>query len=104
MQSALVNHKVALGGARCVHVELWLQLKDVVTELEADGSEFRGNCGTALGHVAEGSAHHAVQARQSRSPFLPDIFEDVRRDLQLRAACVYYCRVGRVLARFLHSL
>ena len=103
-QSALVNHKVTDRGAAGVQVQLWSELEDVVAELEANGLEFRGRGGAALGHLAEGVIGFAVQGRERSAPLLPQVLEDCWRHRELRATRVDDGGVGRILARFLHGL
>lgn len=79
-QLALVNHKVAVGVAALVQVELWRQFKDIITELEADGLQLWGDRSAALRHKAEGGVRHAVEVGQGSLPFLPEVLEDGWRD------------------------
>ena len=79
-QLALVNHKVAVGVAALVQVELWRQFKDIITELETDGLQLWSDRSAALRHKAAGRVRHAVEVGQDSLPFLPEVLEDGWRD------------------------
>jgi len=103
-ESALVYYKVTFLMTGFIKILLWIDFKDIITHLETDWLQFRGNVFAAFLDVAESLVSGAVKVWKSLLPLDPNLFKNIRRNRELRRASVNNSRVRSILTWFLHWL
>ena len=83
-----MNDEEALAVIRFVKVLFWVDFKNVITHLETNWFDFRGNIFTFILHVTKSLVRSAIKIWYSSCPFILNLFKYIRWNGKLTASGV----------------